>query len=235
MDGEEGERMSEQEAGAAAGGGGGGGGAVKVKRARSKNRWKKETTSKRKYGVKKLVNDVAAATLKGNGIGLRQSAGLAYVTNDDKRIIQRIVGMSVEKFNERLMGKLDRLTDLVIDRMIRDIDDMPMHTLPFAMAVTIDKKRALAGASATAGSNVNIQVNNFGSMSKEDIIAKLSGKMDIGDAGGGSGGNVQLAEEVVETEAREGEAEGKLETIKQQKMALKKSLMGDTSPGPYEG
>lgn len=228
MDGEEGERMSEQEAG-------GGGEAVKVKRARSKNRWKKETTLKRKYGVKKLVNDVAAATLKGNGIGLRQSAGLAYVTNDDKRIIQRIVGMSVEKFNERLMGKLDRLTDLVIDRMIRDIDDMPMHTLPFAMAVTIDKKRALAGASATAGSNVNIQVNNFGSMSKEDIIAKLSGKMDIGDAGGGSGGNVQLAEEVVETEAGEGEAEGKLETIKQQKMALKKSLMGDTSPGPYEG
>lgn len=232
MDGKEGERMSEQEAG-------GGGEAVKVKRARSKNRWKKETTLKRKYGVKKLVNDVAAATLKGNGIGLRQSAGLAYVTNDDKRIIQRIVGMSVEKFNERLMGKLDRLTDLVIDRMIRDIDDMPMHTLPFAMAVTIDKKRALAGASATAGSNVNIQVNNFGSMSKEEIIAKLSGKMDIGDAGGGSGGNVQLAEEVVETEAGEageaGEAEGKLETIKQQKMALKKSLMGDTSPGPYEG
>ena len=229
MDGEEGERMSEQEAG--------GGGEVKPKRARSKNRWKKETTLKRKYGVKKLVNDVAAATLKGNGIGLRQSAGLAYVTNDDKRIIQRIVGMSVEKFNERLMGKLDRLTDLVIDRMIRDIDDMPMHTLPFAMAVTIDKKRALAGASATAGSNVNIQVNNFGSMSKEDIIAKLSGKMDIGDAGGGSGGSVQLAEEVVvETEAGEAmEAKGKLETIKQQKMALKKSLMGDTSPGPYEG
>mgnify|MGYP003650649991 FL=1 len=226
MDGEEGERMSEQEAG--------GGGEVKPKRARSKNRWKKETTLKRKYGVKKLVNDVAAATLKGNGIGLRQSAGLAYVTNDDKRIIQRIVGMSVEKFNERLMGKLDRLTDLVIDRMIRDIDDMPMHTLPFAMAVTIDKKRALAGASATAGSNVNIQVNNFGSMSKEDIIAKLSGKMDIGDAGGGSGGSVQLAEEVV-VEAGAGEAEEKLETIKQQKMALKKSLMGDTSPGPYEG
>tara|TARA_B110000503_G_C6977053_1_gene341611 strand:+ start:68 stop:745 length:678 start_codon:yes stop_codon:yes gene_type:complete len=225
--------MSQEEARAATSGGE----AVKVKRARSKNRWKKETTLKRKYGVKKLVNDVAAATLKGNGIGLRQSAGLAYVTNDDKRIIQRIVGMSVEKFNERLMGKLDRLTDLVIDRMIRDIDDMPMHTLPFAMAVTIDKKRALAGASATAGSNVNIQVNNFGSMSKEDIIAKLSGKMDIGDAGGGSGGSVQLAEEVVvETEAGEAmEAKGKLETIKQQKMALKKSLMGDTSPGPYEG
>lgn len=225
MDGKDGERMSEQEAG--------GGGEVKVKRARKKNRWKKETTLKRKYGVKKLVNDVAAATLKGNGIGLRQSAGLAYVTNDDKRIIQRIVGMSVEKFNERLMGKLDRLTDLVIDRMIRDIDDMPMHTLPFAMAVTIDKKRALAGASATAGSNVNIQVNNFGAMSKEDIIAKLSGKMDIGDAGGGSGGSggsVQLVEE-----AGTERVEEKLETIKQQKMALKKSLMGDTSPGPYEG
>ena len=230
MDGKDGKRMSQEEARAATSGGE----AVKVKRARSKNRWKKETTLKRKYGVKKLVNDVAAATLKGNGIGLRQSAGLAYVTNDDKRIIQRIVGMSVEKFNERLMGKLDRLTDLVIDRMIRDIDDMPMHTLPFAMAVTIDKKRALAGASATAGSNVNIQVNNFGSMSKEDIIAKLSGKMDIGDAGGGSGGSVQLAEEVV-VEAGAGEAEEKLETIKQQKMALKKSLMGDTSPGPYEG
>jgi hypothetical protein len=220
--------MSEQEVG---GSGGGVVGAVEPRKARKPNRWKVETTRKRTYGVKRLVRDVATATLKGNGIGLRQSPVLDYMTNDDKRIMQRIVGMSVEKFNERLMGKLDRLTDLVIDRMIRDIDDMPMHTLPFAMAVTIDKKRALAGASATAGSNVNIQVNNFGAMSKEEIIAKLNGKMDIGDASL-QASSVQLAEEVVVAE--EG-AEAKLETIKQQKMALKKSLMGDTSPGPYEG
>jgi len=230
--------MSEQEVGGSGGVAGGvaGGVGAEPRKARKPNRWKVETTRKRTYGVKRLVRDVATATLKGNGIGLRQSPVLDYMTNDDKRIMQRIVGMSVEKFNERLMGKLDRLTDLVIDRMIRDIDDMPMHTLPFAMAVTIDKKRALAGASATAGSNVNIQVNNFGAMSKEEIIAKLNGKMDIGDAslgGGGSGGSVQLAEEVVMAE-EEG-AEAKLETIKQQKMALKKSLMGDTSPGPYEG
>ena len=223
--------MSEQEVGGSGGSGATGvAGAVKPKKARKPNRWKMETTRKRTYGVKRLVRDVATATLKGNGIGLRQSPVLDYMTNDDKRIMQRIVGMSVEKFNERLMGKLDRLTDLVIDRMIRDIDDMPMHTLPFAMAVTIDKKRALAGASATAGSNVNIQVNNFGAMSKEEIIAKLNGKMDIGDASL-QASSVQLAEEVV---AEEG-AEAKLETIKQQKMALKKSLMGDTSPGPYEG
>lgn len=224
--------MSEQEVGGSGGSGATGVvGAVKPKKARKPNRWKMETTRKRTYGVKRLVRDVATATLKGNGIGLRQSPVLDYMTNDDKRIMQRIVGMSVEKFNERLMGKLDRLTDLVIDRMIRDIDDMPMHTLPFAMAVTIDKKRALAGASATAGSNVNIQVNNFGAMSKEEIIAKLNGKMDIGDASL-QASSVQLAEEVVVAE--EG-AEAKLETIKQQKMALKKSLMGDTSPGPYEG
>ena len=227
--------MSEQEVGGVAGVAGVAGGlAAEPRKARKPNRWKMETTRKRTYGVKRLVRDVATATLKGNGIGLRQSPVLDYMSDNDKRIMQRIVGMSVEKFNERLMGKLDRLTDLVIDRMIRDIDDMPMHTLPFAMAVTIDKKRALAGASATAGSNVNIQVNNFGAMSKEEIIAKLNGKMDIGDAslgGGSSGGSVQLAEEVVVEEG----AEAKLETIKQQKMALKKSLMGDTSPGPYEG
>jgi hypothetical protein len=223
--------MSEQEVGGSGGGVVGAVGAVEPRKARKPNRWKVETTRKRTYGVKRLVRDVATATLKGNGIGLRQSPVLDYMTNDDKRIMQRIVGMSVEKFNERLMGKLDRLTDLVIDRMIRDIDDMPMHTLPFAMAVTIDKKRALAGASATAGSNVNIQVNNFGAMSKEEIIAKLNGKMDIGDASL-QASSVQLAEEVVSAE--EG-AEAKLETIKQQKMALKKSLMGDTSPGPYEG
>jgi hypothetical protein len=226
--------MSEQEVGGSGGSAGVAGAGAEPRKARKPNRWKMETTRKRTYGVKRLVRDVATATLKGNGIGLRQSPVLDYMSDNDKRIMQRIVGMSVEKFNERLMGKLDRLTDLVIDRMIRDIDDMPMHTLPFAMAVTIDKKRALAGASATAGSNVNIQVNNFGAMSKEEIIAKLNGKMDIGDAslgGGSSGGSVQLAEEVVVEEG----AEAKLETIKQQKMALKKSLMGDTSPGPYEG
>jgi len=89
--------MSEQEVGGSGGVAAGvaGGVGAEPRKARKPNRWKVETTRKRTYGVKRLVRDVATATLKGNGIGLRQSPVLDYMTNDDKRIMQRIVGMSV--------------------------------------------------------------------------------------------------------------------------------------------
>ena len=91
-------------------------------------------------------------------------------------MLQRIVGMSVEEFNSRLMSKLDNLADKILDRMLETVDETPLNSLGFNLSVAIDKRQRLQGINATQAANVNIQVNNYGGMSKEEIIAKLMGK-----------------------------------------------------------
>jgi len=131
------------------------------------------------YSPQKLVNSLAVATLEGRGLGLKKHPALANVTNEDKRLLQRIVGITVEEFNQRLIGKLDTLADKIVDRMLDTVDETPLQTLGFNLAVAIDKRQRIAGLNATQGANVNIQVNNYGSLSKEEIVARLSGKASV--------------------------------------------------------
>jgi len=96
-------------------------------------------------------------------------------------MLQRVVGMSVEEFNQRLMGKLDCLADKILDRMLDTVDETPLNNLGFNLSVAMDKRQRMQGAAAVGNANVNIQVNNYGSMSKEEILAKLTGKMATAD------------------------------------------------------
>jgi hypothetical protein len=89
--------------------------------------------------------------------------------------------MSVEEFNQRLMGKLDCLADKILDRMLDTVDETPLNNLGFNLSVAMDKRQRMAGAAAVGNANVNIQVNNYGGMSKEEILAKLTGKFATAD------------------------------------------------------
>lgn len=131
---------------------------------------------KKVYTPQTLINKVAMATLDGKGMGLRKSPYLSDVSVDDRRLLQKIVGISVEEFNQRLNKKLELLTDKIVDRMLETVEDTPLNSLGFNLSVAIDKRQRLMSASAAGSANVNIQVNNYGSMSKEDILAKLMGK-----------------------------------------------------------
>lgn len=130
----------------------------------------------RSYQPQKLINAVAQATMEGKGMGLSKNPLLKEVSREDREVLQRVVGMSVEEFNQRLMGKLDTLADRILDRMLDTVEDTPLNSLGFNLSVAIDKRQRLAGLNATGNANVNIQVNNYGSMSKEEILAKLSGR-----------------------------------------------------------
>jgi hypothetical protein len=63
--------------------------------------------------------------------------------------------------------------------MLDTVEDTPLNSLGFNLAVAIDKRQRLAGLNAVQGANVNIQVNNYGQLSKEEIVARLSGKMPV--------------------------------------------------------
>ena len=137
---------------------------------------KRKNGPNRTYQPQKLINAVAQATLETGGVGLVRHPQLKEVSKDDRAVLQRVVGMSVEEFNSRLMSKLDNLADKILDRMLETVDDTPLNSLGFNLSVAIDKRQRLQGLNATQAANVNIQVNNYGGMSKEEIIAKLTGK-----------------------------------------------------------
>ena len=120
---------------------------------------------KRSYQPQRLINAVAKATMEGKGMGLAKHPSLKEVSPTDRAMLQRVVGMSVEEFNQRLMGKLDTLADKILDRMLDTVDDTPLPSLGFNLSVAIDKRQRLAGMNATGNANVNIQVNNYGGMS----------------------------------------------------------------------
>ena len=137
---------------------------------------KRKNGINRTYQPQKLINAVAQAALETGGVGLARHPGLREVSKDDRAVLQRVVGMSVEEFNSRLMSKLDNLADKILDRMLETVDDTPLNSLGFNLSVAIDKRQRLQGINATQAANVNIQVNNYGGMTKEEIIAKLTGK-----------------------------------------------------------
>jgi len=137
---------------------------------------KRKSGPNRTYQPQKLINAVAQATLETGGVGLVRHPQLREVSKNDRAVLQRVVGMSVEEFNSRLMSKLDNLADKILDRMLETVDDTPLNSLGFNLSVAIDKRQRLQGLNATQAANVNIQVNNYGAMSKEEIVAKLTGQ-----------------------------------------------------------
>jgi len=137
--------------------------------------------NKRTYGPQGLIEKVAKAALEKGGVGLKNHPLLSEVTAADAAVIQRVVGMSVEEFNQRIGSKLDQLSDKILDRMLETVEETPLTTLGFNLSVAIDKRQRLAGMSAAGNAAVNIQVNNYGDMSKEEILAKLTGR-NIGRA-----------------------------------------------------
>ena len=151
---------------------------------------KKLRKDKVTYTPQKLINKLAMATLEGKGMGLRSSPYMDGVSMDDRRLFQRIVGLSVEEFNQRLNKKLEMLTDRIVDRMLETVEETPLNSLGFNLSVAIDKRQRLMSASAAGSANVNIQVNNYGQMSKEDILAKLMGKPVAGAIEAASQGQV---------------------------------------------
>lgn len=138
-----------------------------------------ELSNKRVYPAGELVEATARAMMENKGLNLRTSPHLGPVTEDDRRLLQRIVGLTVEEFNQRIIAKLDTLADKIIDRMTETVDKTPLQSLGFNLAVAIDKRQRLAGQAASGNANVNIQVNNYGQLSKEEIIARLSGRMEV--------------------------------------------------------
>ena len=89
--------------------------------------------------------------------------------------VSRALGMSIEKFNQMMSERLAILSNKIAGRIEEKIDaDMfKPGELGFILSVTEDKRRALDSRAQLAGAQVNIQVNNYGEKSREEIMRDL--------------------------------------------------------------
>ena len=94
--------------------------------------------------------------------------------NDCERL-SRVLGVSIEEFNQRLAQKLAAISDKIANRIEEKIDENAFKPgeLGFIFSVTEDKRRALDARAQLGSAQVNIQVNNYGDRSRDEIIADL--------------------------------------------------------------
>lgn len=93
----------------------------------------------------------------------------------DCQRLQKAIGTSIEAFNQRLAEKLAVLSDKIANRIEEKIDNNEFKPgeLGFIFSVSEDKRRALDARSQIGSAQVNIQVNNYGDKSRDEIIAAL--------------------------------------------------------------
>lgn len=98
---------------------------------------------------------------------------LQHITPTDRMRVAKLAG---EEFNKLLSDRLAELTDLTVEEIKRNLIDGSFKTgeLPFALNVIEQRRAQLDGRSSIANAQINVQVNNYGGASKEDIIAQLT-------------------------------------------------------------
>lgn len=121
-----------------------------------------------------VVDDAAARIMSGNKLTAK-SLTKNMPTHADTRRLQRVLGVSMETFNQKLGEKLAAISDKIADRIEEkiDADEFKPGELGFIFSVTEDKRRALDARSQLGAAQVNIQVNNYGDKTREEIMADL--------------------------------------------------------------
>jgi hypothetical protein len=128
---------------------------------------------------KKLVDAAATAILEGRS--LRRDPRLGPVSDNDRKVFVRVAGMSVEKFNAELANELSDVSAAVIAKIKGKLesDEFKASELAFVLSVAEDKRARLTGQNMLTNAQINVQVNNYGERSKDDIIGSLFGNKAI--------------------------------------------------------
>ena len=133
---------------------------------------------KRTYDPDKLADGLAQTMIeKQSAQGIKPPKDL-QVTDADRKMLQRVTGLSVEEFNAKLSDKLANIADKVAQKIEEklDADEFKTSELGFLFSVMHDKRMSMDGRASLQNASTLVLVNNYGSMSKEDMIAALHGK-----------------------------------------------------------
>jgi hypothetical protein len=128
----------------------------------------------RKIDAEKILPQAINAVLNGKSL----SRVTAPLSHDGRRYLQQAMKQDVDQWRAEFASKLRSASEEMLQEFRAKIGEIPPASLAYSLAVVIDKAQALEGKNALNNASVNVQINNYGSVSKEDLIKKLHGQID---------------------------------------------------------
>lgn len=129
---------------------------------------------KKPVNGEKLIPGVVKAVIGRSSIA-KETQPLSI---EGRRNLQRAIKMDVDEWRSQFAAKLRETGEELLELTRQELQDIPPAARAYTLAVLIDKSQVLEGKNALQNSQVNVQINNFGSMSREEIMRKLSGQFD---------------------------------------------------------
>lgn len=96
-------------------------------------------------------------------LSTRQQAGLT-----------RALATDVETFRQQFGARLRETAEELLEITKRDLELIKPDARAYTLAVLIDKASALEGRNQVQSATINLQVNNYGSTPKAELVAQLA-------------------------------------------------------------
>lgn len=134
--------------------------------------------TKRTYHPEALVETLVDRFASTGSMQLKAAPQIGHVTDEDRRMIQRVTGLSAEQINARIIEKMAAIADATADRVLEKLaaDEFRPGELGFILSVAIDKRQALDGSRALASANVHNQILVVGDKSRDELMDLLEGR-----------------------------------------------------------
>lgn len=97
----------------------------------------------------------------------------------DRESLTRAIRMDVDVWRQQFAQKLRETGEELLELTRQELQDIPPAARAYTLAVLIDKSQVLEGKNALQNSQVNVQINNFGDLSREELMRKLHGQFDV--------------------------------------------------------
>ena len=125
--------------------------------------------------------DVFAERAIKGGAMPRTIHNLKPMTARDQEMIKRVVGVSAEEFQSLFSERLRTLADMAVDRIQEKLAEggQKLGDLNMTLAISVDKLAAMN--SKPSQGNLSVQINNYGDMSRDELLASLKGEKKVID------------------------------------------------------
>lgn len=127
-----------------------------------------------RINAEKLLPQAVNAVLNGKSLSRVKTP----LTHEGKMYLQQAMKVDVDQWRAEFASKLRSASEEMLEQLRTSISDIPPAAQAYTLAVLVDKAQALEGKNALNNASVNVQINNYGSVSKEDLIKKLHGQID---------------------------------------------------------
>ena len=111
----------------------------------------------------------------------RTTHSLKSMTVDDQNMISRVVGVSAEEFQSMFSERLRTLAAKAAERIEEKLAEggQKLSDLNMTLAISVDKLAAMN--SKPSQGNLSVQINNYGDMSRDELLASLKGEKKVID------------------------------------------------------